>query len=178
MNSAARPAGACLALALALAPGVAAGQQSEQAVKAAFLYRFAAYVEWPASAPPDAPFVIATLGADEVAAELSSMLPGRAVGGRPAVVRTVKEGESLQGVHMLFVGKRASDARASIRAAHQQGVLTVSENGLESGAAINFVIAENRVAFEVSLEAAERSGHRISSRMLAIARRVVPKGAS
>jgi len=176
MSSPARLAGACLALALALLPGHAAGQQSEQSVKAAFLYRFAAYIEWPQPAPPDAPFVIATLGADDVAAELSSMLPGRAVAGRPAVVRTVKEGESLQGVQILFIGKRAADARAAVRAAHQQGILTVTENGLETGGVINFVIADNRVAFEVSLDAAERSGHRISSRMLAVARRVAPKG--
>jgi hypothetical protein len=177
MNAAARLAGACLALALGLTPQDALAQQSEQSVKAAFLYRFAAYVEWPAAVPTDAPFVIATLGADDVAAELSSMLPGRAVAGRPAVLRTVKEGESLQGVQMLFIGKRATDPRAAIRAAHERGILTVTEVGLEAGGVINFVVAENRVAFEVSLEAAERSGHRISSRMLAVARRVVPKGA-
>jgi len=59
----------------------------------------------------------------------------------------------------------------------KQGVLTVTEGerGLESGSAINFVVAEDRVGFEVSLEAAERSGHRISSRMLAVARRVVAR---
>jgi len=177
MIAAARLAGACLALAFSIGPGHATAQQSEQSVKAAFLYRFAAYIEWPASVPPDAPFVIATIGADDVAAELSSMLPGRAVAGRRAVVRTLKEGESLQGVQMVFIGKRAGDPRALVRAAHQLGVLTVTENGLETGGVINFVVADNRVAFEVSLEAAERSGHRISSRMLAVARRVLPKGA-
>ena len=152
---------------------------SEAAVKAAFLYKFAAYVEWPAASRPDAPFVIATLAGDEVAAELAALLPGRAVAGRPAIVRTVREGESLRDVQMLFIGKRVGEARALVRAAQAQGVLTVTETTLEaSGAAINFVAAENRVTFEVSLEAAERSGHRISSRMLAVARRVVPKAVS
>jgi hypothetical protein len=170
---------ACLALGLWLAAAVAGAQQpSEPAVKAAFLYKFAGYVEWPAPAKPDAPFVIATLAADDVAAELLRILPGRTIGGRPAVVRTVREGESLAGVQILFIGRRAADTRAAIRAAQQQGALTVTETDLDAGAAINFVLAENRVAFEVSLEAAERSGHRISSRMLAVARRVLPKGAS
>ena len=180
MNTAVRLARAWLALTLALAQaGVAVAQlSSEPAVKAAFLYKFAAYIEWPAPSTPDAPFVIATLAADEVAAELAAMLPGRAVAGRPAIVRTVREGESLQGVQILFIGKRAGEARGAIKAAQQHGVLTVTETTLDAGATINFVTAENRVAFEVSLEAAERSGHKISSRMLAVARRVVPKVAS
>jgi hypothetical protein len=65
-----------------------------------------------------------------------------------------------------------------LRAAQQQRVLVVTETTLEAGGAINFVVADNRVAFEVSLDAAERTGHRISSRMLAVARRVVQKGGS
>jgi hypothetical protein len=178
VNAFARLAGACIAFAAALWPaGAGAQQSSEHSVKAAFLYKFAAYVEWPATRP-DAPFVIATLAADEVAAELASILPGRAVAGRPAVVRKVKEGEPLQDVQMLFVGKRAGEARDVIEAARKQGILIVTETSLEQGGTINFVVAENRVSFEVSLEAAERSGLRISSRMLSVARRVVQKGAT
>jgi hypothetical protein len=54
----------------------------------------------------------------------------------------------------------------------------VTETSLDAGGAINFVVADERVAFEVSLDAAERSGHKISSRMLAVARRVLPKAPS
>jgi hypothetical protein len=61
-----------------------------------------------------------------------------------------------------------------VRAAQQAGALTVTDGGPGERAAINFVVADNRVAFEVSLEAAERGGHRISSRMLAVA---TPRGA-
>ena len=145
-------------------------------MKAAFLFKFAGYVEWPdPPPPPDAPFVIATLASDEVAAELAAILPGRSIGGRPVVVRKVKEGESLQGVGMLFIGAREPNLKAVLRAAQQQRVLVVTETTLEAGGAINFVVADNRVAFEVSLDAAERTGHRISSRMLAVARRVAQK---
>jgi hypothetical protein len=61
------------------------------------------------------------------------------------------------------------------RAAQQNAALVVTEaeRGLEAGGSINFVLVDDRVGFEVSLEAAERGGHRISSRMLAVARRVV-----
>ena len=95
------------------------------------------------------------------------------------VVRRLKEDESARGVHLLFVGHRAGEhLGAIVRAAQPQGslVVTEAEHGLESGSAINFVVANDRVGFEVSTDAAERSGHRISSRMLAVARRVVKKG--
>ena len=152
---------------------------TEHAVKAAFLFKFAGYVEWPSAAPQAGePFVIGTMGADEVASELARMLPGRSIEGRPVVVRVVREGESLAGLNVLFIGRSAPNPRPAIRAAQQQGVLTVTETGLEAGAAISFVTSENRVGFEVSLDSAERGGHRISSRMLAVARRVVAKGAS
>ena len=167
---------ACIAASIALQAHAQA--LSEPAVKAAFLYKFAAYVEWPASARAEAPFVFATLNADEVATELAALLPGRAVDGRPTVVRKVKEGEPLHGVHMIFIGRRNPDPKAAVKAAMEQGVLAVTETSLDHGAAINFVIADNRVAFEISLDAAEQSGHRISSRMLSVARRVIARGAT
>ena len=162
---------------LAFCAGAHAQGISEPAVKAAYLYKFAGYVEWPTPSRPDAPFVIGTLAADDVAGELARILPGRAISGRTAVVRTLREGQSLEGIHILFIGKRAADPAAAVRTAQRLGALTVTEGGLEAGGVINFVVEENRVAFEVSLEAAERGGHRISSRMLAVARRVLPKGA-
>ena len=166
------------AAALGLASWQALAQGAAEAtVKAAFLYKFAGYVEWPAQAlaQPDAPLVIGVMGADEVAAELEKLLPGRLVNGHRVAARRVRPGESLRGVHLLFVGRGEPGLRAIATAAHAQGVLVVSETerGLEAGSAINFVNVEERVGFEVSLESAERSGLRISSRMLAVARRVV-----
>jgi hypothetical protein len=153
---------------------------SEHAVKAAFLYKFAGYVEWPQMAFPSAesPLVIAVAGAEDVAAELEKLVPGRTINGRRIAVKRLKEPEGLQGVHVLFVGRTVPNARSLLRTAQDAGVLTVSESGLDSGAVINFVVADNRVSFEVSLDAAERGGHRISSRMLAVARRVLPRTAS
>jgi hypothetical protein len=155
-------------------------EATEASVKAAFLYKFAGYIEWPESlfSAPDAPFVMGVLGSDEIAADLGRIVAGRAIGGHPVVVRRLKDAEASKGVHLLFVGKaEAARLAAILRAAQQQSVLAVTENerGLEWGSAINFVVAEERVGFEVSLDAAEKSGHRISSRMLQVARRVVVK---
>lgn len=171
-----------LALAAAAAASAAcvahAQAASEASVKAAFLYRFAAYVEWPAAAlPPAAPFVIAVAGAEDVAAELERVVQGRSVQERKVVVRRVREADSFRGVHIAFIGRGEAQGRALARAAQQAGALVVtdSERGLELGGAINFVLADDRMGFEVSLDNAERAGLRISSRMLAVARRVVPK---
>lgn len=170
-----------LAAVLALGPALIAHAQqaTEPSVKAAFLYKFAGYVEWPANAFPahDSPVIIGVAGSDEVASELERMVPGRNVNGRLVLVRRMREGEAPRGIHVVFVARGEPNARAFIRAAQQQGslVVTESERGLELGSAINFVPAEDRIGFEVSLEAAERSGLRISSRMLAVARRVLPR---
>jgi hypothetical protein len=167
-----------LLFAAALLPASAAAQQATEAgIKAAFLYKFPGYIEWPANAfaAPDAPFVIGVVGSEEVAAELERLVPGRSINNRPVVVRRLREGESPKGAHLVFVGRGEPNVRAVVRAAQQNGALVVTETerGLESGSSINFVLVDDRVGFEVSLDAAERSGHRISSRMLAVARRVV-----
>lgn len=173
---------ALLGAALAMLCCVAHAQQaSEAAVKAAFLYKFPGYIEWPAEAfaRPDSPFVIGLVHSDEVAMELEKLVAGRSIGARRIAVRRLREGESPKGVHLLFVGRPDAPGRAVLRASHAHpGTLGVTdfERGLEVGAAINFVAFEDRVAFEVSLEHAERAGVRISSRMLMVARRVVPRG--
>lgn len=159
------------------APAAAQQQATEASIKAAFLYKFAGYIEWPANAfaAPDAPFVIGITGSDEVAEELERLVPGRSINNRPVVVRRFRDGEPPKGAHIVFIGRGEPNVRAVVRAAQQNGALTVTETerGLEAGSSINFVLVEDHVGFEVSLDAAERSGHRISSRMLAVARRVV-----
>ena len=169
------------AVAAAVLPRAQAQQASEAAVKAALLFRFASYVEWPDKAflSAEAPLTIGVLGDNEVAAELEAAVRGRTVGARPVVVRRLKEGEGPAGLHMLFVGRRESGRIAALAAAARPlstVVLSDAERGLEAGSVINFVAVEDRIGFEVSVDAAERSGLKISSRMLAVARRVLAKG--
>jgi fermentation-respiration switch protein FrsA (DUF1100 family) len=170
-------AGMLLFAASALAQ-VSRDEPTEASVKAAFLYKFAGYVEWPAhAAAPESPFTIGVIDDDAVASELERIVPGRTIAGHPIAVRRVARGESLAGVRVLFAGGETPDA-AAIRAAHKEGALVVTESrsGLAMGSAINFVVSGEHVGFEVSLDGADRSGLKISSRMLAVARRVVQKG--
>ncbi|SFV14198.1 YfiR family protein [Pseudoduganella namucuonensis] len=157
----------------------AAAPNVERGVKAAFLYKFLGYVEYPQhEAGAAGPLVVGVLGADDIAAELTRITAGRAVNNRAVVVRALREGDPPAGLQMLFVGSEAARGGQVLRAAQQNGVLTVTEtdNGLQQGSVINFRLVEDRVRFEVSLPAAEKSGLKLSSRLLSVAYHV-QKGA-
>ena len=154
-------------------------EAAEASIKAAFLFKFAAYIEWSptAFAGPADPLVIGVVESDEVAAELARITAGRTIAEHPVAVRRLAEGESLRGVDLLFIGREAGRPAALIRNAQLQNAVVVTEveRGLEQGAAINFLSAGDHVGFEVSLDAANRTGQRISSRMLGVAKRVIGK---
>ncbi|MFC5481091.1 YfiR family protein [Massilia suwonensis] len=161
-------------------PGAYAQQGSSQAlerrVKAAFLYKFLGYADFPASAFADgaAPVTIGVIGSDEMAAELGRVVAGRQVRGRPIVVRTLREGDPAP-VHLLFVAGSDSARSARILRAASGALLPVTECelGLQNGSVINFRIIEERVRFDVSLDSAERNNVKLSSRLLTVANRVV-----
>jgi len=162
------------------AQGTVSAVQLEQRVKAAFLYKFLGYAEFPATAFADgtAPFVIGVVGADELAAELARIVAGRTVGNRGVVVRALRETDLPVPLHLLFVA--GADAARVGRVVHLATgpalVVTDCDGGLLLGSAINFVIVDARVRFDVEPEAAERNGVKLSSRLLTVANRVV-KGA-
>jgi hypothetical protein len=152
---------------------------TESRVKAAFLYKFAGYVEWPESVfvRADTPISIAVAGDESLAAELEQAVAGRTVNDRHMTVRRLKAGESLAGVHILFIGRTESGRLGQLlQSARSQSVLTVTESdgALAQGSVINFVVADRRVRFEISLQSAERSKLKLSSRLLAVATLVRP----
>jgi len=184
-GAAMRRAAASLLVALALACSPHAAAQSPDAadaplaqrVKAAFLYRFLAYVDWPANAFADSasPVVIGVAGHDRDVAEVKATIGERLVNGRSVLVRRVREADALSGTHVLFV-TRAESARtaAFAQAARATSTLVVTEDesAFAQGSAINFRIVDGRVRFDIALAPAERAGLRISSRLLAVAQTV------
>lgn len=170
-----------LALAFLLAPACAAAQgearAAEARVKAAFLYKFCDFIEWPpaAFAEPGA-FTIGVVGADALADELAQVVARRSVHGRPVVVRKLRRGAPLAGLHMLFVGGREGARLPEVLAAAKgRSLLTVTEaeDAEDPGSVINFVLVEDKVRFDVALSPAEAGGLKISARLLAVARKVV-----
>jgi YfiR/HmsC-like len=178
-----RALGACLlalACALAIDPCRAQSDASEYRVKAAFLYKFGSYIEWPEGvfARPDSPVAIGVMGADALAEELAQIAAGHSVNGRPVSVRRLRAGDSIAGLQVLFIG-RADAARLAEILASAKGrpllTVTESEQALELGSMINFVVVDDKVRFDVALVPADLGSLKISARLLGVARKVVSK---
>ena len=167
---------ASLAGAVAPARGSDTPPVTARSIKAAFLYKFAGYVEWPDAADSDRiPLTIGVLGSGEMAEELARITAGRLVNERPVRVKRIADGDSLAGLQILYVG--AADAQGlvdSVSPARGLPILVVTDSpgALATGSIINFTFEHDRVRFEVSLPAAEQSRLRLSSRLLAVAQRV------
>jgi hypothetical protein len=174
-----------LAVVLALLVGSSGAQADNDAtlaeyrIKAAFLLKFVGFIDWPAATfdRADAPFVIGVIGGTPLGSELERIAGGRQVNGHPVQVRLLGRGDSSSGSQVLFVG-RAESARLSAVVAATEGVpmLLVSESdgALAQGTAINFVVVDDKVRFDVALRAINRAGLKISARLLAVARVVQP----
>lgn len=180
MARSSRASRALIVLAAAVLCGAAAARAAslEAAVKAAYIFNFARFVEWPASAfaAPAANLVIGVVGDCEVGPVLTELIRQEAVGGRKLTVKAVRAGATA-GCHILYVCPGAGDEGALLRGVGREGVLLVGESGrfLASGGTIRFYLAENKVRFEVSLSNAAAAGLKLSSRLLKVARVVDKK---
>ncbi|HEX5539676.1 MAG TPA: YfiR family protein [Methylophilaceae bacterium] len=146
-------------------------------VKAAYLFKFGSYVQWPPEVFADehSPLVIGVLADDVLADELVRVAMGRQIDKRPVSVKRMQPGDSVNGVHILFISQQAGPPAAHLLlVAEGQPVLCVTEDahGLPRGSVINFVLDSNRLRFDVSLLAAERNRLQLSASLLAVARKV------
>jgi hypothetical protein len=152
-----------------------AADYSQEAVKGAYLLRFAGYVGWPERGEANRDFVIAVLGAPGVARQLTSLAQGHLVNNRSV---KVVEPQSIRGLgdpEILFVGAGYADLLRSWKPSSPTRstlVVTDEKGGLRDGGMVNFLTIERRVRFEVSLTAADQAHLKISSELLAIAIRV------
>ena len=147
---------------------------SQYALQAAYLFKFGAFVEWPASAfsAPDSPLVLCIQGADPLGDGLEKSLEGKTIGARPLTVRRVKAPTREVGCHIFYIAagdaKQAHDALGVLRGSP---VLTVTDTAAagDQGEVIHFVISDNRVRFNIDDDAAAAGGLAISSRLLSLA---------
>jgi len=146
----------------------------EYQLKAVFLYNFAKFVEWPAQANGSKdPLVMVVFGRDPFGPALEQVVWGKTINNRPLTVRRTVRTEELLPCHVLFVSaQERRRAPEVLKVAEAAGVLTVSEmdDFLNLGGVIKFGADRAKVRFEVNLEAARRSGLKISSRLLSLAR--------
>jgi hypothetical protein len=159
-------------LLVAAVPSAPAAQEvaKEYRVKAAFLYNFIKFVEWPPRAASGS-IVVCVAGRNPFGTVLSDTVRGETIEGRRIESRVILE--PTDGCHIVFIPEGAN-AGPYLRAAHGQPVLTVGEapGFIEQGGLIRFYLDGGTVRFEIHREAADRAGLRISSRLLQLARLV------
>lgn len=156
-------------------PPSGAGAPSEYQVKAAFLYKFARFVEWPAAsfADPKSPLVIGILGEDPFGPMLDQAIAGKLVQGRPLQILRLARLDQPPPCHILFVGRPQEPNLAPIFALlGNRSVLTVGETDAftRAGGMIRLLVSGQNVFFEINTEAAQHAGLKISSQLLKLAR--------
>jgi hypothetical protein len=146
---------------------------SEYELKAAFLYNFAKFVDWPDTALGGDVFCIGIVGSDPFGTHIDAMLRDKTVHDRRLVIRRFATPDDAASCQLLFFAGDGPDARAA-----GSGVLTVVEapDVKAAGAVIGFAMDGNKLRFVVDAGAAERHGLKVSSQLLKLAVRVVKDG--
>jgi len=170
----------CLIAFFIFAPARAQTTASEYEVKAAFLYNFIKFVEWPPKTYSDrnVPFIIGVLGDNPFSNPstgnyLDQAVAGKIINDRKIVVKYSPRLADLTHCQLLFVSKsehgRIKDILANVKG---MTILTVGEtdNFSQQGGAINFVMQSEKVRFEINVGAAEKAGLKISSKLLNVAK--------
>jgi len=146
----------------------------EYQVKAAFLFNFAKFVEWPSDNPRDADegFVICVFDDETLAQSLDRAVSGKTVEGRVFRVLRLQSLDDTRSCRMLYLGSNDTPhLSALLKSIRTTAVLTVGNapGFTRHGGIINFIMQDNRVRFEINPQAADRAGLRISSKLLQLA---------
>lgn len=160
---------------ISFADGGAEQAPTEYQVKAAFLFNFARFVEWPprAFASPTSPIAVCVLGEDPFGEALNRVVAGKMLNERTLMVRRAKKLRDLSGCEILFISSSERERLPEIlEELRNAPVLTVGETeGFASrGGEVQFTLEESRVHFLINVDAAERAGLKVSSKLLNLAR--------
>lgn len=164
---------------LAAPPGLQAQAAGEYELKAAFLYNFTKFVEWPPAAFSDGSFRVCVLGDDPFGKSLKDLTGQEAAGRRLQVLAFQDAIARPEDCHILFVSRSERGRLPAILSeVRKSPVLTVADTDgfLSDGGIINFLLEGTKIRFEINQEAADRAGIKISSKLLRLAKNV--KGGS
>ncbi len=152
--------------------GAAAQDLPEYRLKAAFLYNFMAYTEWPPEV--GTPLTLCVVGNDPFGKDIDA-LQGRAVGQRSVAVQRKTAAESLNGCHAVFICSSAQEVLTRVlEGLRGKPVLTLADSpgAMQRGVALNMNMARDKVSFEANLGAARAAGLQLSSKLLRLATEV------
>lgn len=158
----------CILLAAHCASAQEAGPTESQ-IKAAFLYNFTKFIDWP---PDTGTLNLCILGEDNFGRDIDA-IEGKTAAGKTLSVRRIKSVQDIRQCRMLFIASLESERLESILTAAQGlNIFTVGDTAgyAERGVSINFYMEQNKVRFEINKDAAARSGLKISSKLFSLAR--------
>ncbi len=167
---------------LAGAAGPAGAQTADEyQVKAAYMYNFAKFVDWPAKTfdSPVQPIVFCVLGLTPLSPALSAALTGKVVDQRPLVFRQLTDSKQAGKCQVLFIGSPdRKQTRQTLDEVKSLNLLTVgeAEGFTNDGGVIRFVLDASRVRLEFNLDAAEDARLRISSKLLSLGKTIRTAG--
>ena len=147
----------------------------EYQLKAAFLFNFAKFIDWPATSfsSPQSPFIVCILGTDPFGHAMDDVLRDKSIDNRPVVISRLKNITEAKQCHMVFVSQsetaRLADIIQELRGAR---ILLVGESDgfAAAGGMIQFTREDNHVRFLINSDAADRAGLKVSSKLLSLAR--------
>ena len=170
--------GALALMASVLGRATSAGAAREYSVKAAFLYNFTKFIDWPEGsfARGDDPFTIAIFGDDPFEGELNKAVKGRRIAGRPIVVRPCRAVAEAITAQMIFVASDDASTRELLARVGNRPIVTVgeSERFVREGGTIGFVFDEGdeRVRFAINMTVADRARLRVNAQLQKLAKTV------
>jgi hypothetical protein len=147
---------------------------NEHQIKAAFLFNFAKFVEWPESSFKDkqSPLVLCILGEDPFG-ESIDLFGGKTVESRRFMVKRITRGEGLEKCQILFISDSEKESIPKVlKAVRQRSILTVGDmkGFAQSGGIINLIETSKKIGFEININAAEQARLKISSHLLKLGR--------
>lgn len=164
-----------LPLLAAEAPVCFAQAPTESQVKAAYIFNFLKFVEWPGGplGDPHAKWIIGLVGDSPVGEDFVRLFDGKQALGRDLQIKRVEDVDSMRACSIVFIGQSEKKHLASILAALRgSSILTVSDidRFVESGGMIQLFVEDTRVRMVVDVSATTRARLKVSSKMLLLAR--------
>jgi hypothetical protein len=157
--------------ALAVLSTPATTAPNEYQVKAVFLFNFARFVEWPALTfmSADAPFELCVYGDDPFGADLDAVVRGESAGGRPIVVRRLRESRDASQCQILFIsGSANSELEPLLATLDRRATLTVSdiEGAAQRGAMVLMMTVNGKIRLRINIDAVRAAHLTVSSNLL------------
>jgi hypothetical protein len=160
-------------------PGIVQAPKEYQ-VKAAFLFNFTRFVEWPAAAfeEPGSPLIIGVVGTNPFGTHLEETIKGEEINGHPLVLQYFKTVGEIASCHILYINiENKEEIKKALTNARASAVLTVSDlsNFTKQGGMVRFVTEDSKTRIRINLEVAKAAGLTISSKLLKLAEIVEPQ---